>query len=72
LIKLYNTNDTSNEEKTKRVKEIFSLLQLDQVANNEIDKYFNEGIKRLDSVDIEKTNKEILRDVACRMIDREK
>jgi len=72
LIKLYNINDTSSEEKTKRVKEIFSLLQVDQAANNEIDKYFNEGIKRLDSVDIEKTNKEILRDVARRMIDREK
>ncbi len=72
LIKLYNTNDTSNEEKTKRVKEIFSLLRVDQAANNEIDKYFNEGMKKLDGVDIEKTNKEILHDVAYRMIDREK
>lgn len=72
LIELYNSNDVSYEDKIKRVKEIFAQIKVDQAANELIDAYYLEGMKRLDGINIDETKKEILRDVAHRMIDREK
>jgi len=72
LISLYNTNGISNDEKTKRVKQIFEMLKVDRLTNQLIDRYYLEGMKKLDEISIEETNKEILKDVAHRMIDRDK
>lgn len=72
LIRLYNTNSTSDTDKTRYVKEIFSKLGVDKYANELIDNYYLEGMKKLDFISLKEDNKEILRDVAHRMIDREK
>ncbi len=72
LVKLYNTNSTSDTHKTARVKEIFSNLGVDKYANDLIDAYYLEGMNKLNDISIAEANKEILRDVAQRMIDREK
>jgi geranylgeranyl diphosphate synthase type II len=72
LIKLYNTNHLSENDKTQRVKDIFSQFGVDQSANNLIDTYYLEGMKKLDAISIHETSKDILRDVAHRMIDRDK
>ncbi|MEE4260201.1 MAG: polyprenyl synthetase family protein [Bacteroidales bacterium] len=72
LISLYNTNGISNDNKTERVKKIFEMLKVDRLTNQLIDRYYLEGMKKLDEISIEETNKEILKDVAHRMIDRDK
>jgi geranylgeranyl diphosphate synthase type II len=72
LIRLYNTSDISNEVKTSKVKNIFSQLKIDQLTNELIDSYHLEGMKRLDEISINEENKDILRDVAHRMVDRDK
>ncbi|MCB2209039.1 MAG: polyprenyl synthetase family protein [Bacteroidetes bacterium] len=72
LIELYNTNKLSDQDKTQRVKEIFTELGVDQSANSLIDTYYMEGMKKLDTISISEASKDILRDVAHRMIDREK
>jgi geranylgeranyl diphosphate synthase type II len=72
LIHLYNTNNISKTEKTTRVKEIFSQLKVDQLTNDLIDNYYLAGIKTLDEISIGEKNKHVLRDIAHRMIDREK
>lgn len=72
LINLYNVNKLSDQDKTQRVKEIFTQLGVDQSANHLIDIYYLEGMKKLDAIAINETKKDILRDVAHRMIDREK
>lgn len=72
LIRLYNTNSTSDNDKTRYVKELFSKLGVDKYANDLIDNYYLEGMKKLDFISLKEDNKEILRDVAHRMIDREK
>jgi len=72
LISLYSTSGISNEEKTKRVKNIFERLKVEHLTNQLIDHYYLEGMKKLDEISIEEVNKEILKDVAHRMIDRDK
>jgi geranylgeranyl diphosphate synthase type II len=72
LIKLYNTNHLTDKEKTQRVKIIFAQLGVDQYANDLIDTYYLEGMKKLDTISISEASKNILRDVAHRMIDRDK
>jgi geranylgeranyl diphosphate synthase type II len=72
LNSLYNTNGISNDNKTERVKKIFEMLKVDRLTNQLIDRYYLEGMKKLDEISIEETNKEILKDVAHRMIDRDK
>ncbi len=72
LTKFYNTTDVPDEYKTSRVKEIFSRLQVDKAVNEKIDAYFEAGMKILQQIDINDVNKQILIDVARRMIDREK
>ena len=72
LIHLYNTVNIANEEKTEKVKDIFSQLKVDQLTNDLIDHYYMAGMKKLDVISIGEENKDILRDIAQRMIERDK
>lgn len=72
LLHLYNTVNITNEEKTAKVKDLFSQLKVDQLTNNLIDKYYMAGMNTLDEISIDEQNKDILRDIAHRMIDRDK
>ena len=72
LVSLYNTTDIPDDYKTARVKEIFTQLHIDEAVNHKIDAYFEAGMKILEEIRIDEGNKQILIDIARRMIDREK
>ncbi len=72
LLDLYNSNDINGEEKIKTVKKTFKELKVDDATNLEIDKYFEKGMSCLDRVNVPELQKAMLRDVAHKMIDRDK
>ncbi len=72
LHKLYNGSSIESEEKIQRVKSIFKTLHIDRATNLEIDKYFDQGMECLNKVNVEDSKKEMLREVAHKMIDRDK
>jgi geranylgeranyl diphosphate synthase, type II len=72
LLKLYNTTEINPEEKIKLTKELFLKYRVDIAANSEIDKYYNLGIRSLDMIKISVDKKQYLKDVAVKMIDRNK
>jgi geranylgeranyl diphosphate synthase type II len=72
LILLYNSPDINEENKIKLAKSIFSKLKVDDAANIEIDKFFIAGIKCLDKINVDNKKKEYLREVAVKMINRNK
>lgn len=69
---LYNTHDEDEEIKIRYVIDIFTQLKVFKAANLEIDKYWDNGLQSLDKIKISDENKEILLDVAYKMIVREK
>ncbi len=69
---LYNSPDINEENKIKLAKSIFSKLKVDDAANIEIDKFFIAGIKCLDKINVDNKKKEYLREVAVKMINRNK
>jgi len=54
------------------VKNIFTRLGIDKIATNEIEKFYSKGMEYLDRVKLAENNKEILRDVASKMVERDK
>jgi geranylgeranyl diphosphate synthase type II len=72
LSRLYSTTDVDDEYKTRRVQEIFTQLKVDKAVNDMIDAYFEKGMELLRGIAIDDQNKQILIDIAKRMIDREK
>lgn len=72
LILLYNSPDIDHNQKINLTKSIFKKLQVHKAANIEIDKFFNTGIESLDMINISNKKKKHLREVAVKMIDRNK
>ncbi|MFK5855191.1 MAG: polyprenyl synthetase family protein [Bacteroidota bacterium] len=72
LLLLYNSPDINDELKIKQTKEIFTKLKIDQATNFEINKYYLKGMKNLENVNISSDKKSCLREVAIKMIDRNK
>lgn len=72
LIDLYNSSSANENEKIKRVKEIFDGLKVFDSTNAEIDKFFDAGMASLAKIPVKESYKDYFRDVAHRMIDREK
>lgn len=72
LISLYNTTDVEDDLKIARTKEIFLKNNVDKIAGSEIDRFFDMGMKCLECVDVTAKNKIQLKDVAIKMIDRNK
>lgn len=72
LIKLYNTDDIDPELKIIQVKKIFNSLNIESLATNEIETYYNKGMEYLNKVNLQEGNKEILIDIASKMIQRDK
>lgn len=71
LIDLYSSCGEC-KNKVEKVKSIFSNLNIHEAAIEEIDKYFEKGIECLEKVNAPEANKAKLRDLAHKMIDREK
>jgi len=72
LLKLYNTVAIDPEVKIKAAKNLFLKYNVDISTNTEIDKYYGIGMECLDRIDIPEENKQFLKDVAVKMIDRNK
>ena len=72
LLELYNCTSSNPKQKVKRVVEIFKNLKVFKAADKEIDKFFNKGIASLDRVNADEDKKDKIREVAHKMIDRDK
>lgn len=72
LVDLYNSHISTENEKIERVKEIFKGLKVFAATNEEIDKYFDAAMHSLDKIPVNEEYKNNFREVAHRMIDREK
>lgn len=72
LSSLYNSPDIDPDNKIKSTKSIFTKFKVDVAANKEIDKYYIEGMKSLDKINISNEKKQYLKEVAVKMIDRNK
>ena len=72
LYKLYNSDQPDQSHKIRRVKEIFSEMNIFESTEKEIDKYFNAGMESLDNIEINDYYKDELREIAHRMIKRDK
>jgi len=72
LILLYNSPNIDHNHKINLTKSIFTKLKVDDAANIEIDKFFNAGIESLNKINVSNEKKEYLREVAVKMIDRNK
>ena len=72
LLSLYNTVDTEPDYKIEATKKLFLKYKVDMAANEEIDKYFKVGMECLDMIKLSDENKQQLREVAVKMIDRNK
>lgn len=70
LLKYYSSTEYVDEQKIEIVKSIFSKLKVDTITENEIDKYFKDGIKFLESMNISRDHKDELYKLAYKMIHR--
>ncbi len=71
-LRIHYSSANNSEDKVEKVKAIFTRLNINETAITEIDKYFKKGIQCLDKVTASEENKEKLRELARKMIDREK
>ena len=72
LRKLYNKKPADEATKILEVKEIFDKLNVAQDCTELIEQYYQKGMACLENLTISEENKEILGDVARKMIHREK
>ncbi len=72
LMTLYNTSDIDPDYKISTTKELFIKYKVDTTTNQEIDKYFTIGMECLKKIDISEDKKKYLKDVAIKMIERNK
>lgn len=72
LLLLYNTSDIDPEKKINSTQAIFTKYKVDVLVANEIDKYFIKGIENLDKINVGSEKKQYLREVAVKMINRNK
>ena len=72
LLSLYNSPEINDEYKIDATRAIFTKLKVNIETNKEIDKYYTQGIKSLEKINIPNDKKECLRIVAVKMINRNK
>ncbi|MDR1984849.1 MAG: polyprenyl synthetase family protein [Prevotellaceae bacterium] len=70
LENLLKTNDIANDEKIKKVKQIFDELEIKQLADSKINHYFNTAMEYLDKIKITDYRKENITKFINNLIDR--
>ena len=65
------SQDFDPDEKVKAVKNFYSLLGIRELAETEMDKYFQAALKDLDSIDVPEEKKAILREFSGHLMLRE-
>ncbi len=71
LISLYNSDNENEEEKINSVKTIFTNLNIDEITEKEIDRYFDAANIDLNSLDVSVNIKAELYSLAHKMIHRD-
>lgn len=71
LISLYNSDNENEEEKINSVKTIFTNLNIDEITEREIDRYFDAANIDLNSLDVSVDIKAELYSLAHKMIHRD-
>ncbi len=71
LISLYNSDNENEEEKINSVKTIFTNLNIDEITEKEIDRYFDAANIDLNSLDVSVDIKAELYNLAHKMIHRD-
>ena len=72
LINIYSSNEMEKDQKVKTVKSIFQKLDVARLTSDEINKYFNRGLKSLEKVNVDQEEKQKLLVVAQKMVNRNK
>ncbi|HEY9113915.1 MAG TPA: polyprenyl synthetase family protein [Bacteroidales bacterium] len=72
LIEFYKNKPKDENNKVQEVKSIFSKLRVAEDCTNLIEHYYQEGMNSLNRLTISNENKELLGEVARKMINREK
>jgi len=72
LMDIYSDTKMAEAEKINTVQNIFRQLKVDEDSKSLIDKYFNDGIKYLNKVQISPDKKEVLISLARKMVKRDK
>jgi geranylgeranyl diphosphate synthase type II len=72
LTHLYNSNGVEDQKKIERVTSIFNELRIKEHVLDTIHAYYDRGIQNLNEVNVAEDKKQILRQIAQRMIDRTK
>lgn len=72
LVELFSSKPKDEKKKIRKVKSIFIQLDVTGACSELIEDYYQEGMNRLNRLSISTENKEILIDVARKMIYREK
>jgi len=72
LINIYSSNEMEKNQKVKTVKSIFQKLDVARLTSDEINKYFNRGLKSLEKVNVDQDEKQKLLVVAQKMVNRNK
>ncbi len=72
LINIYSSNEMEKDQKVKTVKSIFQKLDVARLTSDEINKYFNRGLKSLEKVNVNQEEKQKLLVVAQKMVNRNK
>lgn len=68
----YHDSKAEPEEKITKVKGIFDSLNIENITNEAIETYINQGLTSLDKVNRPEENKEVLEKLAKQMISRKK
>ncbi len=72
LMDIYAGTEMDEAEKINTVQNIFRQLKVDEDSKSLIDKYFNDGVKYLNKVQISPDKKEVLISLAKSMVKRDK
>jgi geranylgeranyl diphosphate synthase, type II len=69
---LYSGSDIKEDEKIRRVMEIYDKLKIKSITEKKIDEYFREGLKKISAVEASLYKKARLKDFIKDLINREK
>ncbi|HLO89930.1 MAG TPA: polyprenyl synthetase family protein [Lentimicrobium sp.] len=70
LDRYYSSNGITSDEKVKKVMAIFNKLDVKPETEKLINEYFGTAIKLLDEINVPEENKQVLRELAYKMLKR--
>ena len=71
LLDLYLKHPSDPSEKIRKVREIFSSLNIEEITKKEISDFYSNAVYFLDLLDVKEEKKSALRKMASELLDRE-